>query len=336
MTDISEAAATAGTPIGGVLDLGEATISLNQVVVFTKFVRVVLPVDGFVFLVRADLLTPQALTLAAGLDRVSYDAPLRFTQQGSLHYPTRTDQDETKTYTSNEIIFTSPDEVAHLNLASPSIVYFGEIDGILYAFSSRQRFYRQANLWHYVGASRWSDMASQVITSTDQLDLVNRVVSNSLPIWLFLLSYRPTVAFHANPGIVLYPSYLVPKNLQPPYGVIHIEPGGTEGIAEAPSFSSRTTYLQLSKDDCRVTLYGYRNDQALDFIAWVGQYTLFNPRVMGIMNVPVVRDEKSPQVELQAIAMRKVIDFEVDYFQFRANDIARQLIKQAIATYEVA
>lgn len=332
MTDISEAAATAGTPIGGVLQPGLDTLSLNQEVAFVKYIRVVLPIDGFVFLVRADLLTPQALADATASDPVAAKAPLRFTQKGSLHYSTSTSQDETKTYTKNEVIFSSEDALAPLNLVNPAVFYLGEIDDIRYVFAERGRFYRQARVWHYRGATRWSDLASQVIDSADQLDLTHRVVSNSLPIWLAMPTYAPPVAIARNPGITFYPSYLVPRNLVPPYGVIHCRPEGTDGIASAPTYTPLSTYGQLCRDVVDVTLYGVRSDQAFDLITWIEQFINFNPNVMGLMNVSVVRDEKQGQVELNAIAMKKRIEFEVNYFQHRVDDLARQTIMKAFLT----
>jgi len=333
MPSVDEAAAAAGTSIGSVLQDGVETVSLGQEIAFVKYVRMILPIDGFVFLVRADLVTPQALAMAAGSDEFALKAPLTFTQQGSLHYSTDTRQDETQTYTSNQVVFTSEAEVAALNLSTPSIVYLGSIHDVRFAFSARKPFYRQADTWHYVGSTRWSDLASQIIDDPAKLDLTNRVVSNSLPIWLFLQAYAPPVDIMRNPGVVLYPSYLVPRNLVPPYGVVHIEPSGTNAIAAATTFASNSSLYQLCIDQIEVTLYGYRNDDAIDFIAWVQQFAEFNPYTLGIMNIPVARDEKRGQVELQAIGMKKTIAFEVNYYQFRVNDIARQLIKKAIVAY---
>ena len=43
------------------LALGLETLSQNQTITFTRYHRLVLPMDGFVFWVKADLLTPSAL-----------------------------------------------------------------------------------------------------------------------------------------------------------------------------------------------------------------------------------------------------------------------------------
>ncbi|MCD8726119.1 hypothetical protein LUD21_28035, partial [Klebsiella pneumoniae] len=48
---------------------------------------------------------------------------------------------------------------------------------------------------------------------------------------------------------------------------------------------------------------------------------------MGIMNIPVVQDERVTQNELNIIAMRKTIKFKINYYQQRMRDIFRyQLI----------
>jgi len=48
------------------------------------------------------------------------------------------------------------------------------------------------------------------------------------------------------------------------------------------------------------------------------------------MNSPIPRDAKRGQTEFSVLAQKKVIDFEVDYWQRRSRDQARQLIRQAL------
>ena len=52
--------------------------------------------------------------------------------------------------------------------------------------------------------------------------------------------------------------------------------------------------------------------------------------VIGIMNLPIVRDEKRTQSELGTLAMKKIIDYEISYHQNRVNTVARQVIKSTI------
>jgi hypothetical protein len=48
------------------------------------------------------------------------------------------------------------------------------------------------------------------------------------------------------------------------------------------------------------------------------------------MNMPVVHDEKRPQQELAALAMKKTLDLEVSYNQVSMRRIARQLIQSSV------
>ena len=52
----NEALFAQGTPIGADLQTGVEAISIQQTVTFTKYVRLVLPLDGYVFWVAAPLL----------------------------------------------------------------------------------------------------------------------------------------------------------------------------------------------------------------------------------------------------------------------------------------
>jgi hypothetical protein len=47
------------------------------------------------------------------------------------------------------------------------------------------------------------------------------------------------------------------------------------------------------------------------------------------MNMPVMQDEKVTQPEMGIIAQKKVITFDVSYFQTTVNNVARQLIEKA-------
>jgi len=81
----------------------------------------------------------------------------------------------------------------------------------------------------------------------------------------------------------------------------------------------------------RIVLTGVDNDAALTFLDCVLQYSQ-DYNYIGLMNNPLVQDEKVGQSEFGILAMRKRIEFEVSYVQNTARDIARQLILQAIPT----
>lgn len=323
MPSVTEAA-TGGTPLSAALDAGVQNISYNQEVAFTRYVRQVLPLDGYVFWVKATLLSPEVLATVA-------DLPDTITTRGSLHYAQNSLQEETENYTVNAVVFTALSEVTDLNSADPDTLYIGSFQGMRFAFSSRGGFYKQANLYHYRGNAVYPDMATQVIDDVDQLNLTDVIVSNSLPLWLSLNTYVGLYGFRTT-GVTLYPSFLVPNNLVPPYGAVHIPPESTSALGGAPRLSAGMTHSQLVVDRVKITLYGQRNFNAMDFVDCVNQWSL-DYDIVGIMNQPTIRDEKRTQNELNTIAQKKSVEYQINYYQDRVNTIARQLIVSAVPTY---
>lgn len=82
-----------------------------------------------------------------------------------------------------------------------------------------------------------------------------------------------------------------------------------------------------------MTLYGMNNKQALDYVDYIVNEAL-DFEEFGITNSPVVIDDKLNQVEINALA-EKHIDFDINYYQQTARDIALQLIKEAFITLEI-
>lgn len=338
---IADESSAAKTPLGSDLAAGVEAISLNQTIQFTLYKRLVLPLDGYVFWVRASLYGPSALPDKALIGRVGPNQPpsvssaaRTFVAKGSLHYSTDTRQEESENYAANRVVFTAEELVNPLNETAPNTLWIGEWEGLRFAFSSRGPYYRQADLHHYVGFAVYSDMATQIIDDPSGFDSRNVVVSNSLPAWLALNGYNPGYGF-GNPSLVLYPSFLTPSNLEPPYAAVHIPPEATRTLAMAPRIDSRTsTHSQLCADLVRITLWGTRNFSALDFVDCVNQYSS-DFGAIGMMNSPVVRDEKRTQTELGTLAMKKTVEFEVSYLQSRINDVAMQAIQRATAAFSV-
>lgn len=323
MVDISEADG-APLPLGAVLQAGVDEISSSQTITFTKYVRLVLPLDGFVFWVAASMVTPSALYNAMGFNTsafaagqvVATGAPT-LTVAGSLHYATDVRQNEDETLAVNRVVFTAQRPVNDLNDVGPNVMYIGTFEGRRFAFSQRRSFYYQAALWHYAGDAIYPDMETQIIDDPRGFDSRSLVVSNSLPAWLTLTKFMP-----------MYPSFAVPANVLPPYGAVHIEPANTVALQAFPSKDSTGSHFQLVQDKVRITTYGLRNNAALDFQDYVTQYSLDTDNI-GIMNTPAFRDEKRTQVELGILAMKKTIEFDVSYYQTRIADVARQLILSA-------
>lgn len=340
MANANESTNTDNSFLNAALAAGIETLSYVQVIRFTRYVRVVLPIDGFVFWVRADLLSPSALFNAsafnsAQLDQMAsiIDAAQFIDVKGSLHYISDVTQDQAQTFVSNRVVFTSESEVQDFNEIGPNLMYIGTFDGIRFAFSSRGSFYRQADIFHYVGHAIYSTMDTQIIDDPQQLRN-QQIVSNSLPIWLSMNNYKaqPWEVF-SNDTFPMFPSFLSPLNEVPPFATIHCEPTGTVAIGSAPRLDKTYGHSQLCKDFVRVVLFGVANDAALTFQDFVNQFSV-NYDSIGLLNMPVIRDEKRPQVEFGILAQCKTIDFEVSYYQNVARDIARQLIKQAIVSYE--
>ena len=339
MSQIDEALAGAGTQLNAALKAGVENIAYWQTVTFHLYEKVVLPLDGFVFWVRADKLKgnsalynklylnqKDAAYNAGGIDT---PAPV-FEAKCALHYATNLEQAEDETYSTNRVIFTAEDELKDLNALSPTTMYIAEVDGVQFSFSARGNFFQAAGLYHYEGNATFADMTTQILESYSPQQASKLIVSNSLPIWLSLNGLkREDWEVFANP-VRLYPSFLLPLNLRPPFAAVHIEPGETAAIQASPFYDKTWGHIQLVRDTVRVTTYGLDNDGVFDFVDFMLEWTQNHPSVMGIMNSPVPRDEKRGQPEYQVIAQKKTITFEVDYYQSRARQIARQLIKEVV------
>lgn len=304
-------------PSGGLLHdaltAGIADISQQTTVSFTIYQKVVLPLDGFVFWLRSAI----------------------FEQTGAIHFMIERDQDETETRARNTIVFTTTEQVQEFNDANTQQLVVGQIDDRRYAFSRHGWFFPQAGVWHYQGTGLPSSADTQLVDDPSQIDTTQLIVSDSLPAWLTLVSYDPVWVswpIERNPHITLYPSFLVPDNIDPPYGVVHIEPSRIEALQDTAMWTTGTyNHFQLTRESVRVTLYGCNNNAAADFLDLVEQYSL-DTDSFGILNMPTIRDGKKPWPEGMVIAQQKFIDFEVSYVQTRINNIARQLITEALAT----
>ena len=333
MPTVAESSAAGGSILSGPLAAGVDVISQSQAITFTRYVRVVLPIDGFVFWVRAQLLTPSALYGSTvigqgvlGTSPTSLPASnATITAQGSLHYASQAEQDETESASHNQIVFTSLVPVNDIDASDPNTMWLGTIDEIRFSFSKRGSFYRQSGLYHYSGNAVFSTQETQIVDDIAGLDLVNPVVSNSLPIWLAINPATPPVGLPASQYLPLYPSFLVPENHSPPYGSVHIVPETTRAIQAAPAIDRDGSSWQLVEETVEVTLYGFRNFNAIDWLQYVLSFAIYTDAI-GIMNMPVPRDEKLTQVEMMTLAQKKTITFDINYYQARARQIAQQFI----------
>lgn len=210
-------------------------------------------------------------------------------------------------------------------------LYIGEYGGLRFAFNSRGRYYKQADLHHYVGTAVLPALESQIVDDVAGFDTESEIVSNSLPLWLGMNTYIPPYPGFVCP-IPLYSSYLVPANIPPPYGVVHISPDTTKAVLGTAYLDQTLGHWQLATEVVRVTLYGARNAEVMDFLDFINQYS-YDWNYVGLRNPPIVRDEKRTQSEMTVLAMKKTIEFEISYQQHAARNLARQLIERALVTY---
>jgi len=328
-------AAQAKSQLASGLAQGVQTLSGNEQVTFTLYVKLVLPLDGYVFWVNASLLTDSAIYNASQYNRLEIDKyefpipPKQITASGSFHLAQELHQLDDRTTTYNHIIFTSIQPIQEFNLVNPNLIYIAKYENNTFAFSRRDNFYKQADLYHYRGDALYSIMNTQVIDTMTGFDTQSPIVSNSLPIWLTLNQFFP-----------MYPSYLVAQNLPPPYAAIDITSSETEALGQFPIVNNviptsgnptQSTYNQLTTDTVKISMFGIRNHEALNFAEYVYQYSM-NTDNIGLMNMPIIQDEKVTQPELGIIAMKKTITFKVSYYQNTVNDVALKYIQSAFCS----
>lgn len=309
MPRLDEFAENTGSQLSSVLHSAVETISSSQQITFRLYVRKVLPLDGFVYWINATILTD------AEQDKVGL--PVTRIVSGSLHRQVVSEQSESVSGATNNIIFTPLEQADELNTVNPDAVYFGEYDGAQFAFSRMEARYTQAGIYHYRGTAIKPTMRTQIIECAEEIS-DEQILSNSIPIWLSL-----------NQFATVYPSFLSPSNLRPPYIVADVRT--TTPLQLAPHYDTRSQHVT---DQVRLTMYGLTNAQALQFVDYVVNMAL-EDEDFGITNVPVVIDGKRHQVEMGALARQKLVDFDINYYQSTAIDAAHQLIKEAIINYEV-
>lgn len=309
--------------LSALLASGLDSLSRNQTLSFASYQKMILSSDGYVFWVK----TGPSVAV-----------------EGSLHFGTDRVQEEDQTIGVNTVIFTSEAEVSQFNALSPTTMLVADwiVPGleatVQIAFSKRGSYYREAKLWHYMGIAVYPALSSQLVTNEADIP-TGPIVSDSVPIWLSLSTVSGAT-------IPVYNSYLVPDNVTPPYIVAHVDPAKTEAIQPFPLFqwpgtpnppddTQLMTSQQLAKDVVRLTFYGLNNQQIIQWIAGIMDYSL-NTDAFGFMSNPIPKDDKREQVEIAALAMKKTLDIDVSYYQSAANAIARRLILEALTTYTIA
>jgi hypothetical protein len=286
------------SPLKDALNAGITAISHDQEIVFTKYARTVLPLDGYVFWVK-DIAAPVVSV------------------KGSLHYDTDQQQRADETIGLNRVVFTTQDQIQEFNAIAKNEIYIGQIDDIRFAFTAQGKKYEAAGTYHYRGDAIYPAMLSQIIDDpATQLSAGDLIATNSMPIWL------------AMSGIVtMYPAFLVPANIRPPYASVEISE--TKPMQAFPHIDANSNHAQLMTEKVKIIMYGLHNQQALalqDFI--FSQSVDFEK--FGIQNMPAISDDKRGQSELGVMAQKKFIELEVNYYQSSAVGEARKLILSAM------
>ena len=281
----------------GALIAGLRSISQNQHVIFIQYTRVILPYDGSVFWIR----TP-------GVDPIEVF--------GSFHYQTDQKQELDHTIAYQNVTFTTPVQINDFNDLQPEQMWIGQGPDFEFSFSSHGNYYEQANLWHYRGQAVYPEMRTQVLQSYQDLPQA-AIVSNSLPIFIALNDYAP-----------VYPSYLVPDNLSPPYIVCHIDPDATMALQPIPLYTPDNTW-QLMRDKVRLVIYGFDNRTVQNYLQYIARSSFDGG--FGIMKMGfVAKDGKHIQSELNVLAQQKFVELEVSYNQSAVYDYILQYIRKVL------
>jgi hypothetical protein len=309
-------------------------------VTFIKYIRLVLPADGFVFWVRASILSGSSAYNESIFSGVPFNYETKIISQassitvknGSFHVANEIVQEETSTYSRNQVLFTSPEHIQDFTDVNPGVLWIAtnEERNYKYRFGIGGRSWRfeESGIHHYTATTILPEMATQIVDTLAGVSTLP-VVSNSIPLWLLLNTYQPPYPGYQN-ALPLYPSFQSPLNLPAPYGIVHVVPGSMTALQLAPSIDSVGKHSQLIKETVRITLLGTNNNTAMDFVDTVNQYSLDTDN-FGICGIPaIVRDDRIPQPDVQVIAMRKTVEFEISYNQVRVESAARQLITTAI------
>lgn len=293
---------------------GLANLAPGSSITFTEYTIYRFSEDGYVFLVKG------TSTLS-----VTFSA---------IHIATERDQEIDNTIGMNSVVLDTQTEINEFNTVNPTSMWIADIampDGttIPVAFQRYGPFFANAGVYHYAGFAVFPQFGNLIVAASADLPTAP-IVSNSLPIWLTQNSI-------AN----VYPSFLVPENIQPPYVVAHIEPELTKPLQPVPyyvwtstgtGFANLASY-QLYYDYVQLILYGFTNAMALQFQAGLIS-TSIDDETFGFSGEQIsLRDDKTPQPEIAALAMKKTLSFGASYYQNTADAIARRLIVSATVQY---
>jgi hypothetical protein len=300
------------TAMSDILGAGIAQISASQSVVFQRYERVILPYDGFVFWVRADLVNSNCGALSMRVD-------------GSLHISVDQQMRSTENISVQGVIFTTMHEVSSLAEIDDKTLWIGTIDGTRFSFTKRGKFIASAGVYHYYGDAIYPIMESQVIDDLSKIP-TKRIMSNGIPFFLsaFALGYTGTAP--------IYPSHLSPTNIAPPY--VSVSSNNTRSVLNTYHVNQNGDIDNLVFETIVVTIYGNGNDEAFKFLHGMRDYRV-DTEAFGVLNNPTIVDAFKPQSDLNVIAQKKTITFEINYRQSALAIENRKIISECIANISV-
>lgn len=288
---------------------------------FQGYSKVVLPFDGYIFWAQN---VPTSVV-------------------GSLHFMQNIVQEEDGTYGGGSVVFTTQTRIPEFETPDDRI-WVLSVAGARAAFSQQQGFYPAAGLWHYFGNIIPPALQTQLLDDPTAIDPSQAITSNSLALWLGLNTYQSplgaegfsasNIIGYEGRQLLLYPADMAPTNYRPPYGTVDIS--YTKALQADPYLDPQRQHWQLVQDTVKLTLYGLQNNAAMDFVDMVIEYTQYGVdkatgiAPFGIMNLPVMMDTRRKQPEITSIAMQKVINYEINYYQFRAITMSRRLLLDAL------
>lgn len=287
------------------INAGVNLVDEGQTVTFIRYVRQVLPIDGFVFWSPSQV----------------------FDKEGALHFAQSLIQNDEETFAQGMVSFTAQEAVQEFEEAPTNVIFVATLPGgSRYAFSSQEGFLNAAKQYHYFGRTIPPAALSQLLDKPGQIDLSRVIVSNSLPFWLGLNNYSTPYGDGYTNSIPVYPSKLVSPNLAAPYVAVKIVK--TDSDQMSPYLDPNRSSFQNATDVVRLVMYGLQNNESIDFSNCVRQY-LNLTRGIGARSSFWVVDEQREVTELETIAMKKTMEVTVNYNQIRIDAISRRLIRQA-------
>lgn len=330
MSFMNEAAGVSSNAFSDSIAAGFDSIRYDRRLSFSPYVRVVLPLDKFVFWVKHSLLSPSTLASLG----VCADLPQSVEVACNVHVATNTEQGPTESLDMSSLLVNTRDQVRQFHDTSVNLLWLSSFEGIKFSIGGRNAYYEQASIHHYRGQTIYPVMLPQIIDEAGQLNQCELILSDSTPLWLYMASVIEKYIWLPGFNLPLEVAYLVPDNLEPPYGVIEVINGSQKAVTGGPIYSPNMSRNSYVTEEVKVTLLGCNNQVASDFLDSVLGYCLAHSP-LGVNNSPVITDESRFQPELNIRAQKKVILFKVNYYQSAVRDMAVRLISQCIPTFTV-